>query len=184
MTDMNAPNTDPLTFVSIGQDPTKPDGWNVVTLSNGEVWKYASIVERDEGGIIVQRIALTNNETGEIGPDGPVLTPAIVDAINAVGGNIPPIHATKIIPPTPPTSSTADPQPTSSSALPGTTAAATPPGTATTAAPTPASIPDHADSLFARIRNKLTDDWHAAGGEGFKLLGEIEATFAKLKAHL
>lgn len=94
-------NTDPLTFVSIGQDPTKTPGWNVVTLSDGSAFKYAGVGERDEGGIIVQRIALTDNNTGEIGPDGPVLTPAIVDAINAVGGNIPPIHATVTVKPAP-----------------------------------------------------------------------------------
>lgn len=106
MTDINAPNTDPATYTGIGQDPNHPPGWNVVSLSDGSIWKFGGIVERLENGIIVQRIALTENkEGGQAGPDGPVITPDIAVQLEAAGAVIPPIHETKIIPADPPVGS-------------------------------------------------------------------------------
>ena len=156
-------NTDPATFVSIAQDPAKPEGWNVVVLSDGSVWKFGGVVERDEGGIVVQRIALTDNETGEIGPDGPVITPEIALAIEAVGGVVPPIHATKVIPPD-------DASPTSN---------------VSRETSAPASIPQQvADTL-----STLTDTAKAQGqvpghARSHQLIADIGNLFQELFKHL
>jgi hypothetical protein len=148
-------NTDPATFVSIGQDPNFPPGWNVVTLSTGDVWKFGGIVER---------IALTENRVGgQIGPDGPVITPEIAVQLEAAGATIPPIHETKVIPPAP-----ATPAP---SAPPATAPTANAPA-ATSEPPTPAATHE---SLLQEV------EAHAASF-GRAVEADVKAALAKVRA--
>jgi hypothetical protein len=165
-------NTDPATFVSIGQDPDKPEGWNVVTLSDGQVWKFGGIVERDENGLVVQRIALTENKIGgEIGPDGPVITPEIALAIEAVGGTVGPIHETKIIPPT----AEVDPK----ASIPVTLTQVTP-------SVVVATVPGEQvhESLLRAIESHVAGWGRAAEAEAKALIAKLRDVFEAAKAKL
>jgi hypothetical protein len=154
-------NTDPATVVSIAQDPAKPDGWNIVTLSTDAVWKYAGVVERAENGFIVQRVALTDNVTGEIGPDGPVITDAVRAMIEAVGGTVPPIHVTKVIPPD------------------------APPVDAATPAPTAAEVRQALPVILSSLTQAATAQGHVAGySPVHNILADIRNAFEKFFSQL
>jgi hypothetical protein len=161
---MTAGNTDPATFVSIAQDPDKPEGWNVVTLSDGTKAKYAGIGERDENGFIVQRIVLDTPD-GQDTFDGPVLTLESAEAIKAVGGDVPPIHATVKVEPAP---APVEPLP----------ASVDHPDHGTVALVPAATIQAH-ESLLARLRAEASKLEGTAGAEIHKLVAELGQVWSK-----